>query len=561
MPWGGTSGQRYGYFALNTAQWAIREGAHTPPVQVGEQFQLWTAASSNTFPFPVPYDTGKISSASGSLATGGAGDLFAVYPATLAGAAPGALNRDGMPASYAPQWVLKDPQACTVAGVQQDPNGTWYVFFSPQLAQNETVTDGKDGIITIPQVSSPRWLGRIGHVAGLTYSYTLPGGPAQLTCTLQIRPDFRTDALNPGRIITAHRGGSTIWEGKLTEPVSSAAGWSLTANGCGTYGTSFGAWWDMALGSAGWTHLDAPVDHAIGRGLRWVNRGIGSPSTVWEGPQQDAGSITVTDFCNLLCTGGSLTWILQPPASASSFPPGPWELKIYPLPTDFSGNPLVANEADRVQPERVLGSHYKRIDRIVAEPRIPPDLYLINTNPVPRTVNADINTIIVHYQVTPDKTSTSSASAQTATYATTIADQPSSVALHGRMEYYLDISNGGTFTRAQAAAIGANVLAKYVRANFTNPFTVMPGQLVTTGGVPVDLGCNHGGATVSVQVTNPAFGGEVGFGPLTFTIGNYTYDDQTQTAQVTPLQVSGSDIGSIIQELYPGRFSLQPGFT
>jgi len=32
-----------------------------------------------------------------------------------------------------------------------------------------------------PLMTSPRWLGQIGHVTGLRYSWSLPGGPAQLS--------------------------------------------------------------------------------------------------------------------------------------------------------------------------------------------------------------------------------------------------------------------------------------------------------------------------------------------------------------------------------------------
>jgi hypothetical protein len=556
MPFaGGDNSTRYGYFVVDTSQWTLTQGQSTPPVQPGEKFQLWTSASGG-FSKPPTFDNGTANgqlsragqAAADSLSLGGAVDLYIIDPLTLS------PNRDGI-SGTAPLWTLKDPAVCTVAAVQQSASRSWYVFYAPQLADTDTISDGSDGIITLPMPYNPRWLGSIGHVAQLDYTYSLPGGPDQLTCFLQVEPDYRTDALNPGRIVTAHRGGSVIWEGTLTEPQPTPTGWQIACNGCGTYGSNFGAWWDLNAGAAGWTHLDAPVDYAIGRGLRWTNRGIGKPATIWEGPRQDPGSLTVTDYLNLLTTAGSLTWELRPPASASQFPPGPWELSVYPLPQDFSGNPVAAGSAAQVQTNVLSGDKWKRVDMLQASPRKPPDLYIVNTNPVGRTVKADINTIIVYYQSSGDVTATSTTPASSATYDTTFADQPSSVALHGRMEYYLDISNGGTFTRAQAQAIGANVLSRYIRANFTNSFTVQPGQLINVGGVPVDLGCNWGGYTCSVQVVNAAGGGEVGFAPVSFTIGLYEYADDTQTAYITPFQSALTDIGSVISSLYPGRFS------
>ena len=123
------------------------------------------------------------------------------------------------------------------------------------------------------------------------------------------------------------------------------------------------------------------------------------------------------------------------------------------------------------------------------------------------------------------------------------------------MEYYLDVSSAGVMSQAQAAAIGQNVLSKYIRVNFSSTFSVQPGQLVNLGGFPMDLGCNWGGLVASVQVQNAAMGGEVGFAPLTFTIGEYEYNDPTQTATITPYQSVKTDIGSVVSALYPGKFA------
>jgi hypothetical protein len=690
---GGTStdGVRYGYFILNTAQWAIEEGNHTPPVTPGEQFQLYTAYNSTaagSFKNPPAFDSGTVKwSNSSANSSGGAPDLFAVQALTYAGlsasgyssvwggaqtaalaaqaaatvafnaykasgqtnngsfngaaltaqaaqqtaqtagaaaaanafntnalgdwnasstayfnlsvfctavaaiatslglttvatnyttaatdattasndaanaanSSTGSASRDGLPIGSAPLWTLKDPTLCTIANVQQSGSGAWYVYYTPNLASFNTVVTGVDGIITVPKPFNPRYLGQIGHVSATNYTWSIPGGPDQLTANLMVEPWYRTDALNPGRIVTVHRGSSCIWEGQLTEPVPTTTGWQLLCNGVGTYGSNFGAWWDLNLPKgAGWT-TDAPVDLAVSRGLRWTNRGIGNPAGIYIGPVQDPGSLTVTDFLNLLCTGGALTWELVQPAGASSFPPAPWELSIYPLPSDLSGNPLNTGPTTKVQTSLNLSpgylSRWKRTDLSGAYVRRPPDLYLINTSPVGRTIIADYNTIIVYYEVAPDKTAKSTTTAATAVFNTTFADAPGSVSAHGRMEFFLDISNGGAMTQAQAYAIGQNVLSKYIRANFTSSFVVMPGQLINAGGVPVDLGCNWAGAMCTVQGMNEAYGGEVGLAPLTFLIGQYQFDDDTQTAQVTPYQNARTDMSSVISALYPGKFS------
>ena len=549
-----TNGQRYGYYVLDTSKWGVQEGFHQPPVQPGEKIQLWTSQNGGTFPYPPPANDvsagSNWASSNYPIATSSP-ELYNIYPLTQ--------TREMGNNSGKPIYVIKNAQVCTIVAAQQSSGGSWYVYFSPVLDNQPVNALGTtDGIITVPRPFNPRYLGQIGHVSAVNYTYTIPGGPNQLTCLLQVEPNYRTDAINPGRIVTAHRGASCIWEGQLTEPVPAATGWTLTANGCGTYGTNFGAWYGSDLGptknSNGWTP-DAPVDLAIARGLRWTNRGIGNPSGIYTGPLQNPGSLTITDFMNLLGTGGSLFWELVQPAGASSWPPAPWEITVYEMPTDQSGNPLIAGPSSKTQVNLLAGGKWKRTDLLTSSGRRPPDLFLVNTSPVARSIVADYNTIILYYQTKPDNTATSTTAAAAATFSTTFVDAPASVAAHGRMEYFLDISNAGAMSAAAAQAIGLNVLTKYIRANFAGSFAVMPGQLLNPGGYPVDLGLNWNGAVVTVQGVNAAQGGEVGLAPLTFIIGQYQFDDDTQTATVTPYQNALTDIASVVSALYPGKFS------
>lgn len=534
---GGTAvnGQRYGYLQLDTSQWAVDPALSLPPVTVGERFQLATAATGASFPDPPPFAAGEALPGHSSGSASAAPDLFNVFMM--------------FPGFY----TLKDPTLCSVVATRQASANSWYVYYSPYNPAI-TVTAGKDGMVTVPELSAPKWLGQVGHVANTSYTYSIPGGPDQLTCLLQVEPNYRSDAIDPGRIITAHRGGSCIWEGVLTEPTPAPTGWTLTANGCGTYGANFGAWWQLDFPDS-WS-VDGPVDLAIARGLRWQNLGLNNPNGVaYLGPVQNPGSLTVTDFMNLLCTGGALSWQVVQPPSASSFPPGPWVIDLFLLPTDFTGNQLVQSPSNTVASSLYTFGKWERIDLCSTLPRHPPNLYIVNTNPMGRTLRADINTVIVYYQVTADTTATSTTPAVAATYNTAIADVPASVARHGRLEYYLDVSSAGVMTQPQAAAIAQNVLSKYIRANFAGTFSVMPGQLLNVGGFPVDLGCNWAGYMASVQVENFPAGGEVGFSPITFQIGQYEFNDDTQTATITPYQNARTDMSSVVAQLYPGKFA------
>ncbi len=536
---GGTAvdGQRYGYFLLNTSQWAVTANQLLPPVSVGERFQLCTAVSGSTFPAMPGYATGEalppslVAPKGGSTVT--APDLFNVFM------------------MFPTEYTLKDPTVCSVVATRQNTATSWYVYYSP-YNPSVTVTPNTDGLVTIPSLSNPKWLGQVGHVANLAYTYSIPGGPDQLTCLLQVEPNYRTDAINPGRVVTAHRGGSVIWEGTLTEPQPQHTGWMLTANGCGTYGTNFAAWWQLDFPDS-WS-VDGPLDLAIGRGLRWTNLGLNNPGSAYLGPVQEPGSMSITDFMNLLCTGGALSWQLVQPPSASSFPPGPWVIDLFQLPTDATGNQLETIPSNTLASNLYTFNRWERTDLCSTLARHPADLYIVNTNPVGRTITADINTIIVYYQVTADVTATSTTPAQAATYGTTFADIPASVAKHGRLEYFLDVSSAGVMTQPQAAAIAQNVLSKYIRANFSGTFSVMPGQLLNIGGHPVDLGCSWSGYMARVQVENFAGGSEVSFAPMTFQIGQYEYSDDTQTATITPYQNARTDMASVVAQLYPGKF-------
>jgi hypothetical protein len=51
-------------------------------------------------------------------------------------------------------------------------------------------------------------------------------------------------------------------------------------------------------------------------------------------------------------------------------------------------------------------------------------------------------------------------------------------------------------------------------------------------------------------MTDDPFGGEVVAGPIEFPVGEYTYDDDSNTANVTPVQSYRTDISSILSETY-----------
>src|SRR5207244_3791254 len=128
------------------------------------------------------------------------------------------------------------------------------------------------------------------------------------------------------------------------------------------------------------------------------------------------------------------------------------------------------------------------------------------TDPVPRTLGGDINTIVLRYQASADDPGGTGAPA---VFATTSVQNAASVAAHQVIETYVDLSSAGTMTAAAAQAVGNSILAVYQRASFAGPFTARYGQLTNPGGVPVDPGTDQAGTVVKLILCDFGYGGEV----------------------------------------------------
>lgn len=392
---------------------------------------------------------------------------------------------------------------------------------------------GLSQVVTLlPNGTQPRVLGAIGHINQLTYNYVNPGGCNQMTALLQLPANQRTDALNPGRIVQIRRGGGTVWDGKLQEPVPSPAGWQVTAVGTGNAGTDYCGVYTSAWASTG--NQNDAVNQAISRGLRWTNPGgnltgppwtSGAiPSGVWFGQAVDSGSDTITELLNNFCTKGGYTWYVTTGHAPDGSQPyyGNNILSVYALPACTPAN----------------------VSRI-----------LVSAQPVARTLGGDYNRLFLRYQTSPD-------TATTATYGLTTVSTPASVAIHQSLEAYDDLSSSGQETLAAIQAAGNNVLARYQRASFGGPFVVRSGELLTTGGYPVDLGTDQCGQMVRLVLADFGYGGEIVPDPVIFMIGAYEYDDMAQTASVTPFQsldLSMTGLLSALATTLPGKATAQQG--
>ena len=293
----------------------------------------------------------------------------------------------------------------------------------------------------------------------------------------------------------------------MDEPVPTASGWNFTAVGNGMRGADF-----LAIYSDTWPtgQPDESINNAIGRGAAvgepgrgYVRQGSGLGKGV------DSGAQTITALLNLICTRGALTWYVnsQPGGVIGD------DLSVFPLPT-------VANRL------------------------------LISTTPVPRTLGGDINTVYLRYEITADNTDATTGTTAAATYGLAVAQNAQSVAMHGELETYIDLSDVGVMTSAAAAAVGQNVLAIYQRASFAGPFVGHYGDLMNLGGTPLDPGTDQAGTVCRLILTDFSGGAELAPGaPIQFIVGSYEWDDFAQTFTITPYQALDQSITGMLQAL------------
>lgn len=342
-----------------------------------------------------------------------------------------------------------------------------------------------------PGTTQWQYIGQYGQVTDLKYSFIYPGGCDQMSCTLEIPATFRPQVMNPGWQVRVTRGGHQVWDGKMDEPVFSDSGATLSAVGTGNLGSNF-----LAIYTSGWptSEPDQIINNAITRGLTWFNPGQGTPSGAWYGQAVDSAAQTVTDMLNLICTRGGLGWYVN---SQPGGYPGD-DLNIAALPTT---------------PNRIL----------------------VSTTPASRTLGGDINTIYIRYEQSADNDT--GATDVPAVYAYTSVQNAASVASHGVLETFIDLSDAGVMTSSQAQAVANNVLSIYQRASFSGSFTVAQGEYLTSAGQPIDLGTEQAGTMVRPILTDYAYGGEVVPNqPMQFIVGAFAWDDQAEVATVTPYQ-------------------------
>ena len=195
------------------------------------------------------------------------------FSGEVVNSAPDLFNVSGM---FPELYTVKDPTLCTVVSTRQSAANSWYVYYSP-YNPSVTAIPGRDGIVTVPELSHPKWLGEIGHVSQLDYTYSIPGGPDQFICSLWSSRTTAPKRSTPAGSSPATEGRRASGKGSSSNRSRAPPAGSSRPTAVGNYGTNFGAWWQNNAATprpptAG--PLDGPIDFAIARGLRWANYGL-----------------------------------------------------------------------------------------------------------------------------------------------------------------------------------------------------------------------------------------------------------------------------------------------
>jgi hypothetical protein len=357
-------------------------------------------------------------------------------------------------------------------------------------------------------------LGHLGHVSGQVYSFTTSGGAEAYSCNLTKPASYRRDAFVPGRKVRVTLGASDIWTGILDKPQPSDSGWAISAHGAGQMGGDYRAdydTWDDGV-------IDAAVNNAIARGLDWVNPGIGTPQGMWLGQKADPGSLSVAELLDLVCTRGGLVWYV------STRPRGN-VLSVTKLPTTVN-RLLVANGPVA----RTLGGDINALEvRYKTHLPQPPGVRFFNGSDAP---NKNINI---------------------PQFSTTWATDDASIARHGRMESFLNLESAPPMTAAEAEARGDFILSRYQRASWAGPWNLHHGQLLTTGGHPVNLAAEQARTCVRLMLSDGGYGGEVIPGSPKIVTGRYEYSVDDGVGQLSPLQLLRQDFSSLMSVITETR--------
>lgn len=343
-------------------------------------------------------------------------------------------------------------------------------------------------------------LDSVGVVTALAYTTAVPGGDTTCTLSLGLPVDADPYALTVGRMLEVRDGTRLVWAGTLNDPQRGTP-WTVSGTGLSALAAGY-----EALDASGnlTTNPNTAVDQAISRGLQW-HRPADLPTPTVTVPATDLGSLL-----DAVALASSTSW-------------------------------TVAADGELSMLE-------------VASPTTADYILDASTTPGGRTVDGFYTDLWAKYQppVSVTDPTTHAVSIVAGPVTLIAADKnpaPDAPRPFGRREGIYDTTPGGPMNASDAQAMADGALALVQpRANFTGSLPVVPGALLTLGGMPARLAQVRAGQVVRLVGVSP----DPTLGELTFStsfpivIGGWAYDAIADTAVLTPLGTKSRDLGSLL---------------
>lgn len=332
------------------------------------------------------------------------------------------------------------------------------------------------------------FLGELGKIDGLQWSWTWPGGPEKATFRFSRNARFHHRGLTQGRTLAIPCGGGRVWRGNLAAPERGDP-WTLEADGLGALASSYIA---DAPTSGNPFNLQEVVTQAIARGLPWnpvsgLPTGAGDQST----SGGDAERLSVAGVLSRVLPEFGETWYVDADG----------DLQVAGIPTQVSHNFLTADPAGG------------------------------------RTVHGYVS---AYYVVFNHRTTGAVATVWVRNAEAEVSRPP--------VEEVLDLTGRGNMTQATAVMIARAKLALAgPRLPFADSFTFARGMVCNQYGTPVDLATVRPPILGRLLLTDPDHPAETSFAAFTdILIRRTTYYEDTDTLEVEPLDLRNSDLRSLL---------------
>lgn len=324
------------------------------------------------------------------------------------------------------------------------------------------------------------YLGQLAICQPPKYGSTFPGGARSLSVLVELPPGQTHRAFSIGRRCGVTVGTTDVWVGTLIEPVVQDDGRLLVvADGDGVIATRFAAvdrTFPLIQRRGNALNLDAVIDDAQGASRMCPLRRVG-PLPVLPGGNLENGTIMMDVALTKVGDGIGKRWQVDNYRT----------VRFYP--TEGTG------------------------PRYLLVARDDPGRTLVDYTTTLWTTYVDALTGLALLRSAVDNKALTTVTAR---------------------EEIVELDADGARTQAQ---VDLELLRRIYKAGprptFTAPFRISPGELMTEGGIPVDLATIFAGGVCTVISADPGKGLDLASDPPRFTMTEVDWDDEAKVLTVT----------------------------